>query len=198
MPTALFRFYEELNAYLPKDKKKRDFQVSFEGKTTVLQIIDAFSVPRNEIDLILVNGRSVDFSHVLRDEDRVSVYPVFESLDISCLARLPQRPLRTIKFIADADLGSLTDQLKTQGLDVYHDPALSPDEIIDISEKERRIVLTNREELFHSGRITRGILVGPGTTESQVKRVLRSLDLKKSRPVSSPGPGFPGRRAGGR
>ena len=45
-------------------------------------MIEALGVPHTEIDLILINGRSVDFTYILQDGDRVSVYPVFESLNI--------------------------------------------------------------------------------------------------------------------
>ena len=42
------------------------------------------ALPRHaEVDLVLVDGRSVDFDHLLRGGERVAMYPVFERLDIS-------------------------------------------------------------------------------------------------------------------
>jgi len=35
-------------------------------------------VPQGEVDLILVNGESVNFNYRLQHEDKVSVYPIFE------------------------------------------------------------------------------------------------------------------------
>ena len=46
-------------------------------------LIESLGIPHVEVDLILVNGISVDFSYKLRTEDHISVYPVFETLDIS-------------------------------------------------------------------------------------------------------------------
>ncbi|MFC2137431.1 hypothetical protein ACFLTE_04585 [Bacteroidota bacterium] len=50
-----FRFYEELNDYLPEDKKQVWFDVNFGKKTYLQSAIQLFNVPTNEIDLILVN-----------------------------------------------------------------------------------------------------------------------------------------------
>ena len=46
-----------------------------------------------EVDVILVNGESVDFTHIVCNGDCISVYPVFESLDIIPVLR--RRPERT-------------------------------------------------------------------------------------------------------
>jgi hypothetical protein len=101
MKTAFFRFYEELNDFLPKRKRKRTFSITFDGRPSVKHVIESIGVPHTEIDLILVNSVSVDFKHFLTDQDRVSVYPVFESLDISPVVRLRPAPLRKTAFILD-------------------------------------------------------------------------------------------------
>ena len=82
MPEVTFRFYEELNDFLPAGKRKRDFQSPFKGRESIKDKIEALGVPHTEVDLILVNGNSVDFGYILQDRDRISVYPVFETLDI--------------------------------------------------------------------------------------------------------------------
>jgi hypothetical protein len=48
------------------------------------------------MDLILINSNSVKFDHKLSNGDYISVYPVFENLDISHVTRLRQKPLRKI------------------------------------------------------------------------------------------------------
>ena len=80
MTTAEFRFYEELNDHLPAARRKRAFSLAFDGTPAVKDVIEALDVPHTEIDLILVNGRSVRFSHRLRGGERVAVYPVFERI----------------------------------------------------------------------------------------------------------------------
>jgi len=93
----LFRFYEELNDYLAEGCRKRDFEVRFEEPITVGKAIESLGVPLSEVDLILVNGRSVSFRYRLKDGDRVSVYPIFEQIDITGVTRVRNVPLKKIK-----------------------------------------------------------------------------------------------------
>jgi sulfur carrier protein ThiS len=94
---TLFRFYEELNDYLPEKTRKMDLSLGLKGPTTIGTAIAALGIPAGEVDLVLVNGRSVGLGHRLRDGDRVSVYPIFEQLDISGVTRVREKPLITLR-----------------------------------------------------------------------------------------------------
>jgi hypothetical protein len=50
MPYALFRFYEELNDFLPKQRRKADFNAEFDGKRSIKDMIEALGVPHTEVD----------------------------------------------------------------------------------------------------------------------------------------------------
>ena len=91
--TASFRIYEELNDYMPSERKKVTFSVTFEEHSTIRDAICSLGVPPEEVDLVLVNGESVPFNHIISDEDMISIYPIFESLDISSVTRLRNNPL---------------------------------------------------------------------------------------------------------
>ena len=93
MPKATLRFYEELNDYLPEKMRKVAFTYSFEKPTSIKKLIQSIGIPHEEVDLILVNGISVDFSYMVKDKDRVSVYPIFETFDISDVTKLRDKPL---------------------------------------------------------------------------------------------------------
>lgn len=88
-----FRFYEELNDYLPPYQRKVPVPLSVKGPLAVKAALATFGVPPEEVDLVLVNGESVSFDHLVREGDWVSVYPIFETLDISGVTRLRDRPL---------------------------------------------------------------------------------------------------------
>ena len=83
-----FRFYAELNDFLPPARRQRAFTVPCALAATTGNMIEALGVPCTEVKLILVNGASVGFDHRLADGDRIAVYPAFEAFDImplSCL-----------------------------------------------------------------------------------------------------------------
>ena len=82
---------------MPEGCRKRDFEVEFDEPVTVGKAIESLGVPRSEVDLVLVNGRSVSFKYMLKDRDRVSVYPIFEQIDISGVTKVRKRPLMKIK-----------------------------------------------------------------------------------------------------
>lgn len=94
MHKATFRFYEELNDYLPEELRKAEFIHSFTHPTSTQYAIKSLHIPCEEIDLILVNGLPVDFSYMLEDNDRVSVYPIFETFDISSVTKVRDKPLK--------------------------------------------------------------------------------------------------------
>src|SRR5262245_17143905 len=117
MQTAFLRFYAELNDFLPEDRRQAESSYSCKGGVSVGALIEALGVPHTQVDLILVDGRSVDFSYVVRDHDRISFYPMFEALNINPLVRLRRRPLRQVRFVADNHLGKLARYLRLLGFD---------------------------------------------------------------------------------
>ena len=177
MNTAWFRFYEELNDFLPSKWKKQEFPYSFTGNPSVKDTVEAIGIPHVEIDLIVVNGVSVSFSHRVRNEDRISVYPAFESIDISPVTRLRSRPLRESRFIADVHLGKLTRYLRMCGFDTYYTPGISDNDIIDISLSSRRIILTRDRGLLKNKRVTHGYWVRSQNPQEQLREVILRLDL---------------------
>ena len=178
MQKVSLRFYEELNEHLPPEKNKKDFEICYEGSRTVGEVIGEQGVPLAEVDLVLVNGQSVDFDHTLRDDDRVSVYPVFERFDLGGVTRLSERPLRKLRFVADRDLGEVAVRMRKLGLDVCCEADRDPREAVEISRREGRILLTTREEVITSGKVTRGIYVAPGPLGEQVRKIMEAFDLK--------------------
>jgi uncharacterized protein with PIN domain len=129
------------------------------------------------VDLILVNGQSVDFQYRLQNGDRVAVYPVFESLDISPIVRLRPEPLRQPAFVADTQLGKLTRLLRLLGFDTLYKNDYEDSEIIGISQKERRIILTRDVQILKNNAVTHGYWVRSPLPEIQIEEVLRRFDL---------------------
>ena len=91
--TAYFRLYEELNDYLPVNKRKTLFSLAFKSPTTIDEAICSLGVPPEEVDLVLVNSDSVSFDYIISEGDIISIYPIFESLDITGVTKLRDKPL---------------------------------------------------------------------------------------------------------
>lgn len=174
------RFYAELNDFLPDDKRQREFAYSFVGTPSVKDMIEAVGVPHTEVDVILVDGASVDFSHRLHGGERVAVYPVFERYDVSPVTRLRPAPLRETRFVADVHLGALARRLRLLGFDTVWERDLDDATIIAIAERERRIILTRDKGILKNGRVTHGYWLRAGDPEKQLEEVIEALDLTGS------------------
>jgi len=174
---AEFRFYEELNDFLPPARRKCGFVHRFTDTPSVKDTVEALGVPHTEIDVILVDGESVGFGHRLRGGERVAVYPVFERLDVSPLVRLRPAPLRVTRFIADVHLGTLARYLRLLGFDTVWRNDLGDEEIIDRALAERRIILTRDIGILRNGRVTHGYWLRSTDPVAQLEEVVRALQL---------------------
>ncbi|WP_323119446.1 Mut7-C RNAse domain-containing protein [Burkholderia alba] len=180
MVIVTFRFYEELNDFLARALRRREFERTCAPDATVKHAIEALGVPHTEVELILVNGESSSFGRVLASGDRVAVYPRFETFDIQPLLRVRAAPLRVTRFIADAHLGGLAQLLRLAGFDTLYDNHY-PDALIEtIAARDARIVLTRDRELLKRGSITHGCYVRELKPEAQLRALFARLDLARS------------------
>lgn len=182
---AQFRFYEELNDFLLTNEHKRPLNYTFKGNPAIKDAIEAIGVPHTEVDLILVNGASVNFQYQLQDGDRVAVYPMFEALDISSISKVRTIPLRQPKFILDVHLGKLNRLLRMLGFDCeYHNTAADA-EIIKQALTEHRIILTRDKMLLKNKTVSHGYWLRATDPWQQLTEVLNRFDLvNKIKPFS--------------
>jgi len=180
MSPVQLRFYEELNDFLPPQRRKVTFTHELTRRTSVKDLIESFGVPHTEVEIILANGQSVDFSYIVQAGDRISVYPRFESLDISPLIRLREKPLRDPRFVVDANLGQLARYLRLLGFDATYRNNFTDAEVAQIASEEKRIVLTRDRALLQHKIITHGYFVRAVKPREQVREVLARLDLYRT------------------
>jgi uncharacterized protein with PIN domain len=177
---ALFRFYAELNDFLPEEKKGKEFIYEFTGKPSVKDAIEALGIPHTEADLILINNQSVSFSSHIYDGDIVSVYPVFESIDIKKITKLRKRPLRETKFILDVNLGKLAAYLRMLGFDTIYDNRYTDQFIIQLAKQGKRIILTKDIGLLKNRKVTHGYWVRSQEPKKQVKEIIDRFNLESN------------------
>lgn len=152
----------------------------FELSAPVKDMIEGLGVPHTEVDLILANGESVDFSYMVRGGDRIGVYPVFESIDITPLLRVRPRPLRETRFVLDTHLGKLAAYLRMLGFDTLYRNDSTDHELALLSAREHGILLTRDVGLLKHGRITHGYYVRETDFRRQLMEILRRFDLSGS------------------
>jgi len=180
MNTALIRFYEELNDFLPQSKRKVSYPVHFRDHPSVKHVIEAERVPHTEVDLVLINGISVTFQEKVQDKDSISVYPVFESFDISSVQKLRPGVLRNSCFILDVHLGKLARYLRMLGFDSLYSPDYTDRDLVRISLAEKRSILTRDRGLLLKRELERGYWIRSDITMDQVKEVLTRFNLAES------------------
>lgn len=174
-----FRFYGELNDFLLREQKFRTFSVPYPGRNSVKDLIESLGPPHTEVDLILANGRAVDFTYIVELSDRISVYPEFRRIDVSGLTAL--RPPHRIppRFVLDTHLGKLARYLRLLGFDTLYrndwdDATLAA---LAASDEERILLTRDRGLLKHSG-VIHGCFIRADEPRSQIKEVIARYRLQ--------------------
>lgn len=177
---ARFRFYAELNDHLPRELQFKTLEKSFFAPSTVKDMVESFGVPHTEIDLIVANGRPVDFAYRVQNGDRIAIYPTFESFDIASEQRLRGVPLRNPKFVLDVHLGKLAAYLRMLGFDAEYGRSHSDARLAQISAAEHRILLTRDRDLLKRGCVTHGYWVRESDSRRQLAEVTERLQLGRA------------------
>lgn len=178
MSEIICRFYKELNDFLPSVCRRLDFKSEFKGRESVKDKVEALGVPHTEVDVILVNGRSMGFDYILKNGDYVSVYPITKPLKMPGVTHLKCLPTGSPRFIADINIHDIAKTMRALGLDVFQDSTLSPQEIVDISIHEKRIILTTSRQLLKRKRVVHGIFIRQDNRESQIQKIVNCFSLK--------------------
>ncbi|OPL18078.1 MAG: hypothetical protein AVO35_07830 [Candidatus Aegiribacteria sp. MLS_C] len=179
------RAYAELNDFLPRGWRQRSFEYPMTGGNSLKHLVESAGIPHTEIELILVNGESVGLDATVRDGDLISIYPVFESMDVGSAVRLRPEPLRRTRFVMDVHLGKLALIFRLLGFDVAFPGDVPDDELARISSEENRILLTRDTMLLKRNTVTHGCYLHSQDPEEQAAEILDRLDLRGSvRPFS--------------
>ncbi|PYR80567.1 MAG: twitching motility protein PilT [Acidobacteria bacterium] len=172
---ATFRFYAQLNDFLPHALRHGRFAHPLRGPASVKDAIESLGVPHPEVDVITVNGEAAGFTYRLRDGDHVCVYPVFRQLDLGGLARVGTDPPRPVRFALDIHLRKLASLLRLAGFDAM---LLTEDaEVAETSAAEGRVALTRDVGLLKRSVVQHGRWIRNTDPELQLAEVLDRFDL---------------------
>lgn len=179
MSTVNFQFHAELNFFLATNKRNVKFSQSFEESPSIKDAIESQGVPHPEVDLIIVNGESVDFSYLLQDGDEINVYPISQSNNIPHSISVRPEPLTIHRFVLDVHLGKLASSLRMLGFDTLYRNDYGDEELAEISSREKRILLTRDTGLLKRSIVTYGYYVRHTNPQKQLLEILERFELRK-------------------
>jgi uncharacterized protein with PIN domain len=172
------RFFGEINEFLAPDRREREFEYRSARAASVKNAIEAVGVPHTEIEAVIVNGEPVDFSYLVREGDRICVYPC--SLEAGTPAPVVLRPVPSgrRRFVADSHLGGLARLLRMLGYDTLYSNAYHDSEVRRIARDEDRAVLTRDRDLLICRDVVHGCFVHALRPEEQLREVVSRLRLE--------------------
>lgn len=174
-----FRFYGELDTFLPIEKKGKSFSYFIKDHPAVKDTIEAIGVPHTEVDGIVVNGRSVGFDYQLQGNDKVKVYADSNHIHLAKIRKLkPKLPVYP-KFILDVHLGKLARYLRLLGFDTLYQHSYKDKDIIQLMHKEKRIVLTRDVGLLKNKVVHYGYFVRQTDPQKQIREVVRRFPISQ-------------------
>jgi uncharacterized protein with PIN domain len=170
-----FRFYAQLNDFLPARYRGARFRHALYAPSSVKDVIEALGVPHPEVDVVLVNGEAVDFTHRLQGREAVAVYPAFRSIDVGGLRRAGSDPPSPVRFVLDVHLRKLASLLRLAGFDAL----LRTDdaEVASVAADEGRVALTRDVGLLKRSVVRHGYWVRHTDPERQFAEILERYDL---------------------
>lgn len=178
MSYVALRFYAELNDFLLDARKKSRFKIELNRRTSVKDLIESLGVPHTEVEIILANGKSVDFRYIVEDGDELSIYPMFESVDVTPILKLRDKPLRETHFVLDCHLGRLARYLRQLGFDTLYRNDYRDEVLAQTSADEHRILLTRDRNLLKRSIITHGYFIRAFDPRKQLDEVINRFDLR--------------------
>lgn len=177
MPQAIFYFHNRLNEFLSNNYKQNEIYIAFKRHETVKHLIESLGVPHTEVDIILVNEVSVDFSARLEDGCRVEIFPRSTQIENPFVIHLQPETKGEPRFVADGHLGKLVSYLRLLGFDVLYSNNCEDEMLAEISSNQDRILLTRDRGLLKRNKVRYGYCVMAKAPKKQVVEVLQRFNF---------------------
>ena len=169
------KFHGDLPFFLGSKTRRETVERALREKTSVKDVFESCGVPHPEVDLILVDGRPVDFHHTLRTDGDVDVYPVG-----LLPTRFPEHHLQvanSTEFVADGHLGKLARDLRLLGFDIAYDRDADDRQLLAIMRESNRALLTRDRRLLMHAIVQHGYYLRSQNPIRQTIEVLRRFGL---------------------
>lgn len=175
---VIIRYHDELNFFLKRNQRDNDIFYSFSGRRSVKDLVESMGIPHVEVDLILVNGLSEDFSYIVNNGDRINVYPEAGASEMPDAAGLRLPCLTETKFVLDVHLRKLARGMRLLGFDADFSDDRDDAELAGISHIENRILLTCDRQLLMRKIVSRGYIIRSRIPDIQIVEVIEKFHLR--------------------
>jgi uncharacterized protein len=176
MNSALFQFNGILEDFLTLEQRGTTLRARFEQPPSVKHLVEAFGVPHTEVACILVNDAPVDFSYLVKDGDRVIIFP--PQIELPCTQKQLLGQYRgELHFILDNHLGRLAVYLRMLGLDTLYRNDYQDEELSLVASQEERILLTRDRRLLMRSAVTYGYWVRATDPRLQILEITRRFRI---------------------
>jgi uncharacterized protein with PIN domain len=149
-------------------------------RTSVKDFIEAQGVPHTEIHRLIINGDEVDFSAIVADHDRIEAFGPPVPVDLTLPTRLRPKPLTSLRFATDANVGRLAGLLRLAGFDTFYDRDLPDQELAALVDRERRLLLTRDLGLLKRKGVEFGRLIRAALPYQQLREIVELYGLAGS------------------
>ena len=173
--TIRLKFHGDLPFFLGTKTRPETVERALREKTSVKDVIESCGVPHPEVDLILINGRPVNFGYALRTDADVDVYPV--GLLPTCFTRNHLQVSNVMELVADGHLGKLARDLRLLGFDVAYDRDADDRQLLAIMRESNRALLTRDRRLLMHAIVQHGYYLRSQNPINQTIEVLRRFEL---------------------
>jgi len=141
-------------------------------RTSIKDQVEAFGLPHTEIGRLLCDGRDIDFSHLVRDQQSFDILPVTVPWDVSRPTLLRPDRLGRPAFLVDATLGRLARSLRMAGLNTLYRPEWPAADLLHRLGRSRRVLLSRNLDLLKRGEVVFGRYVRSEEPAAQLREVL--------------------------
>ena len=176
--TVRLQFHGDLLLFLSRREHPEILERILAEKMSVKDVIESCGVPHPEVDLILVNGRPVDFGYAVEGEADIEAFPV----DYHNTQWKERRLQTTVdkKFVVDGHLGGLARNLRLLGFDAAYDSQAHDPQLLDRMKSEKRALLTRDRRLLMHAIVQHGYCPRSQNPDEQTIEVIRRFHLLKS------------------
>jgi uncharacterized protein len=168
MALARFRFFPDLNEFLPHDRRGGSFRISFEPGQSLKHLVESAGVPHTEVGRLRANRQPVELNYQVQNGDDLEIYPAGPADGV---------PPGEARFVLDTHLGRLAAYLRMLGFDAVYRNDFEDKALAALSAAEDRILLTRDRRLLMRRLVKFGYCLRSLDSRWQVVEVLRRYRL---------------------